>query len=76
MRQWLRKAVATLLPWPPKDERRAAISGAQREREKSEAAAAKAADLEHQIRRMTADNNFAQLIASQIRGQSRHQGGR
>lgn len=55
-----------LLPWPARDTRAAAITSAQRERAHSEAAARKAAGLEKQIRQMTQDNHFAEMIARQI----------
>jgi hypothetical protein len=46
--------------------RAAAITSAQREREHSEDAARRAASLEKQIRQMTQDNHFAEMIARQI----------
>ena len=58
------------LPWPSRRDRKAAISAARREKEHSQAAAGRAADVERQIRRMAEDNHFASLIADQImRGQ-------
>ena len=64
--RWLRKVAGVVLPWPGRDERAAAVTSAQMERERSQEAARKASDLEKQIRKMTHDNHFAAMIAQQI----------
>jgi hypothetical protein len=58
--------MAVLLPWPPRQQRREAISDARRERERSQSSAAHAAVIERDIARMAEANHFASAIADQI----------
>jgi len=55
-----------LLPWPSRAQRKAAISAAAREKERSRAGAAQAAGIEQAIEQMTRENHFALAITRQI----------
>ena len=72
LRTAIRKAVAVLLPWPLRHERRAAIQAAKGEKETSQRGAEDAAAIEQQIEQMAAENHFAASIARQIT--ARHRG--
>ena len=63
-----------LLPWATRTDRAAAVEQARRQKETSQAGAAAAAAIERDIRRMAAQNGFAQLIATQIMRDMRHRG--
>ena len=63
---WLRKAVAVLLPWPSRNQRHAAIEAARQEKIRSRSSAEHAASIEQAIEQMAADNHFASSIAEQI----------
>ena len=65
-----------LIPWPARRDRTAAIAAARRQKEASRTGAAHAAAIEGDIRRMTAQNGFAELIAAQITGDMRRGRGR
>lgn len=56
-----------LLPWAPRYERRDAIASAEREKRRSQDAAARAAVLEHDIRRLAAENHWAAAVARTLR---------
>lgn len=62
-----------LLPWPDRQQRRAAIASAEAEKHRSVAGAAHAADLGRDIARRAEANHFAGIIADQI---IRNAGGR
>jgi hypothetical protein len=55
-----------VFPWPPRHERKAAIAQAARNKDRAQAAAAKARSVEAQIVRMTEENHLAAGIAAQI----------
>lgn len=65
-----------LFPWPARSERKAAIAQARGHREAAEARAERAADLQAQIRRIAAENHFAEAIAAQLAQGRRHRGER
>lgn len=65
-RAWLRRAMAVLFPWPARSERREAVSAARGEKEHSRAQAGHAASVGRQIRRLTEENHYADIIAAQI----------
>ncbi len=53
-------------PWPAKSSRHAAIAAARRQKERSQAGAARAEALREQIERMAAENHFASRITEDI----------
>ena len=61
-----------LLPWPSRDQRRAAVEAARQEKLRSQSAAAHAADIEQALERMAAENHFAASIAEQVMRRHRH----
>ena len=65
--RWLRKAASVLLPWPARSERRALIAEATAEKERSQASAARAKTLEWDIRRLAAENHWADAVARTLR---------
>jgi hypothetical protein len=58
--------MGAMFPWPSRHQRKAAITQARSDRHAAEARAADAATLEAQIRRIAAENHFADTIARQI----------
>ena len=56
-----------LLPWPAKQDRQADIAAARGEKERSQAAAARAAAIERDIRRLADDNHWAAAVARSLR---------
>lgn len=68
------KAARLLLPWPARHERRQAVADAEQEKHRSQAGAAHAADVERDIRRMAAENHFAEVIAASLRQGHRNGG--
>jgi hypothetical protein len=65
-REWVRKMIRALLPWPARSDRKSAVNEAKAERERSERARAHAQKLEAQLHRMIEDNHFAQRIAESL----------
>jgi hypothetical protein len=63
-----------LLPWPPRYQRREAISDARREKERSRSSAAHAAVIGRDITRMAEANHFASILADEIMRQHRRRG--
>lgn len=57
-----------LTPWPSRRQRRAAVEAAQELARESAERAEHARQLERDLRRMAADNHFAQLVYSSITG--------
>jgi hypothetical protein len=53
-------------PWPDKDSRHAAIAAARRQKERSQAGAARAEALRRQIEEMREQNHFASALTDQI----------
>ena len=73
-RRGLAQLAATLLPWAPKHERRAAIAAATEEKERSRTDREHAKAVEEQIKRLARANHYADIIAGDIiRG---HHGGK
>lgn len=62
----LGRAMSVIFPWPDRHQRRQAVAAATAEKDRSVAGAEHAAALEQQIRRMAAENHFAERIAGQI----------
>ena len=62
----------SMLPWPSRSQRRAAVNRARGEKEKSLRSAAHAAGVRADITSLAARNHFAAAIARQIA--ERHQG--
>lgn len=60
------RAMDKLLPWPAKSRRKAAITQARAARERAEASRDHAVRVSADIRRLAADNHFAESIAAQI----------
>jgi len=58
--------MGAMFPWPARADRKAAIARARGDRQQAEARAAHAARVEEQIRRITAENHFAEAIAAQL----------
>lgn len=56
-----------LLPWPARCERQALIAAATAEKERSQASAVRAAALERDIRRLAAENHWAEAVARTLR---------
>ena len=65
--RWLRKAARMLLPWPSRPDRQEAIASAGEEKLRSQAAAARAAAVEADLRRLAAENHWAAAIARTLR---------
>lgn len=63
-----------LRPWPARGKRKAAIATARRERERSQAGASRAAQVERDIAELAYANHFAASIAADII--ARHRGER
>ena len=55
-----------IFPWPSREQRRAAISHARDQKERSRVSAGHAAVIERDIERMAERNHFASIIAEQI----------
>ena len=66
--------VNAVLPWAPRAERKAAVARARRDADCAARRARKAQQLEEDLRRVLADNHFAQIISQGITGH-REQGG-
>jgi len=64
----VRRILHALLPWPPREERRQAISRARRDRIAAERQADHAKDVEERLRAAVMDNHLAQAIAWHLRG--------
>ena len=62
-----------LLPWPDRQQRRAAIASAEAEKHRSLAAAEHAAVIGRDIARRAEANHFAGIIADQIIRNARNQ---
>lgn len=74
IRQAARRLIALLIPWPARHQRAEAIEAARAQKEVSRAGAAHAAVIEGDIRRMAAQNGFAELLAAQIMSGRRPRG--
>ena len=60
--------VNAVLPWAPRAERKAAVKQARDSADTAQARAEKARHLEADLRRVLADNHFAQIISQGITG--------
>jgi hypothetical protein len=67
----LGRLMSAIFPWPSRGSRRAAISDARREKERSRSSAAHAAVISRDIEHMREANHFASAIADQIMQQYR-----
>lgn len=65
----------SLLPWPSRRQRRAAVDRARGEKEKSRRSAAHADAVRDDITSLAARNHFAATIAAQIAERHRREGG-
>ena len=63
----LTKAIAAVLPWAPKHERRAAIDAARAEKEHSRGNAAESRQVRQQLTRLAYDNHFADSLRNTLR---------
>lgn len=64
----------SLLPWPSRSQRRAAVGRAREERERSQRSAEHAAEVRDDITELAARNHFAATIAAQIAARHRREG--
>jgi hypothetical protein len=71
----VRRAVDSVLPWPSRSQRRAAVDRARAEKEQSRRLAAHAAAVRDDITSLAERNHFAASIARQIAARHRGEGG-
>lgn len=58
--------IAALTPWPVRSERKAAVKAATAEKQQSQAGRSQARDIEAQIGRLVAQNNWASAVAESL----------
>lgn len=58
--------IAAITPWPVRSERKAAIKSAAAEKQQSQRGRSQARDIEAQIGRLVAQNNWAQAVGESL----------
>jgi hypothetical protein len=71
VRRLLGRVTSLIFPWPSREQRRAAISHARDQKERSRVSASHATAIEQDIELMAQRNHFASIIAEQIMRQQR-----
>ena len=70
-----REVVGKMLPWAPRAQRQEAIGKARAEKERSQDAAKRAAEVEAQIKRLARANHYAEAITADILSGRNNPGG-